>query len=104
MRLRRSYTVEFEEFWAAYPVEGRHDKPKAAAEFERALKRVEVAEIVGGARRYRDDPNRDSGKTKYAQGWLSGDRWNDPLIAASNGNGRGDRIGAWLAEQEALDG
>lgn len=100
---RRSYPTAFDTFWQAYPSEGRRDKPKAFAEWERAVKRL-AAELIGtegedldeeaagrivvGAERYAADPNRDPAKTKYAQGWLSGDRWNDPPLPAETPNGR----------------
>lgn len=77
----------FERFWVAYPTEGRRDKPKARALFVAALKRrVDPADIIAGATRYAADPNRGAEfphqtSTKYAQGWLSGERWNDPPLA-----------------------
>jgi hypothetical protein len=80
-----AYTDAFEELWNAYPRDGRHDKPKAAAAFTRALTRADLDAIVAGAQRYADDPNRDPGHTKYAEGWLNGDRWNDPPLSAQTG-------------------
>ena len=36
-----------------------------------------MAQIIAGAIRYRDDPNRLPEFTKYAEGWLNGDGWED---------------------------
>jgi hypothetical protein len=79
-----AYTAEFEEFWSVYAKEGKHDKPKAAAAFTRALLRADLGAILAGARRYAEDPNRDPGHTKYAEGWLNGDRWNDPVLSSKD--------------------
>lgn len=63
------------EFWAAYPM--KRDKPKAKGAYITALKRATAAVLIKAAQEYRDDPNRDDTHTKYPQGWLSGERWND---------------------------
>lgn len=65
----------FEEFWEVYPL--KNGKAKARDAFERALKKVSFGTILEGARRYRDDPNRNPGYTKWAQGWLNDERWSD---------------------------
>ncbi len=83
---RTSTPQAFAAFWDAYPV--KRDKPKALKAFERAVRRAPAEQIVAGARRYRDDPNRDPTKTKYPEGWLNGDRWEDPDLpppVATNG-------------------
>jgi len=68
----------FNAFWDAYPA--KRDKRKARLAFERALKRAEPEAIIAGAERYRDDPNRDEAYTKYPEGWLTADAWeNGPL-------------------------
>ena len=36
-----------------------------------------MAQILAGAIRYRDDPNRVDQFTKYAEGWLNADGWED---------------------------
>jgi hypothetical protein len=72
--------LEFNQFWAAYPL--KKDKRVAFKAFERALKRASIEDIVAGAERYRDDPNREDAFTKYPQGWLNADAWeNGPLPA-----------------------
>lgn len=70
--------LDFEAFWAVYP---RKAGKRAAREaWAKAVKRANPADIIAGAVRYRDDPNRDDAYTKYPQGWLNADRWeDDPL-------------------------
>ncbi len=72
---RKGYTPEFERFWLAYPL--RKGKAAAARAFHRALGRASAAEIIAGAQRYADDPQRKPDFTKYAEGWLNADRWLD---------------------------
>jgi hypothetical protein len=79
----REALSRFEEFWAAYPKEGRRDKPKAREAFVKACGKATPDEIIAGARSYAADPNRKPDKTKYAQGWLTGERWTEePLPGA----------------------
>ena len=68
----------FEEFYRIYP---RHEgRRKARQAFERALKRAPFAEILQGALRYRNDPNRDPSFTAHPATWLNRDGWeDDPL-------------------------
>lgn len=78
MRSKRARFSEadFEAFWAEYPTK----KSKAAARraFGKALATAGSLDVlVQGARRYANDPNRDPKKSKYAQGWLNDERWND---------------------------
>jgi hypothetical protein len=40
---------------------------------------VEVERVIDGATAYRDDAQRNPERTKYAEGWLSGRRWEDDL-------------------------
>jgi hypothetical protein len=70
----------FDEFWSVYPV--KMGKPKAREAFVRALRRGTFEEILAGAQRYRDDPNRDDRYTKWPQGWLNDDRWEDGALPA----------------------
>ena len=67
---------EFDRFWSVYPV--KRDKRKAKTAFESAVKRANPDDIIAGAERYRDDPNREESYTKYPQGWLSADAWENP--------------------------
>jgi hypothetical protein len=76
----QGYTRNFGEFWEVYP---RHrDKRKAFRAWRNAVARLGAtadarAAIIAGAIRYRDDPNRLDEFTKYAEGWLNGDGWED---------------------------
>lgn len=74
-RKRHEYSEQFEEFWKAYPSEGAKDKPKAYAAWSKAIKTADPADIIAGAKRYALVAK--PGYTKYAQGWLTGERWND---------------------------
>lgn len=75
---RNTYPPAFEEFWSAYPKKA--DKRAALKAWEQAIKRARPEDITSGAKRYRDDPNRDEAYTKNASTWLNADAWgNDPL-------------------------
>lgn len=77
-RKRRQYPEDFTEFWKVYPKNA--DKPVAFKAWEKAIHRAEVEDIIDGAQRYRDDPNRDDAYTKNAATWLNADAWeNGPL-------------------------
>lgn len=73
----------FDEFWSAYPM--KRGKPAARHAFASACKRAPAAEIIAGAARYAADPNRSDAFTKWAQGWLREDRWNDPPLPSRTG-------------------
>lgn len=79
---------DFETFWSIYP---RKEAKKAARDaFKAALKRAKPEQIVAGAQRYRDDPNRESAYTKHAATWLRSDCWDDDPLPPrpKNGNAR----------------
>jgi len=81
------YSEDFERFWQVYP--SKHGKRAASKAFDKALERASVDEIVAGAERYRNDPNRDPTYTKFAQGWLNDGRWSDgPLPPRGDGRSR----------------
>lgn len=94
----QGYTRNFDAFWVFYP---RHrDKRKAFKAWRNAVARLvattgatgatAMAQLEAGAQRYRDDPNRLDEFTKYAEGWLNGDGWEDEPLPARL-NGRRDR-------------
>lgn len=96
----KGYDQEFLEFWKVYPI--KRDKRKAQLAWRKSVtrlganaganRRTAMAQILAGAIRYRDDPNRDPGFTKYAEGWLNGDGWEDePLSPRRNGRPMKDR-------------
>lgn len=82
-REHRGHDLSFEAFWSAFPRKaGKADARKAWA---RAIRRARPEDIIRGAIRYRDDPNRPDEFTKWPQGWLNGDRWLDaPLPERSS--------------------
>lgn len=80
----------FDEFWSTYP--RRDDKGRARTAFASALRKTSVGAILDGARRYRDDPNRDPRYTKMPATWLNAEAWENAPLAA-----RGDRPGSATA-------
>lgn len=68
--------TKFGEFWGVYPI--KKGKPNAFKAWQQALARgADPDVIIEAARRYRDDPARNPQMTKYPQGWLSDERYND---------------------------
>lgn len=68
----------FDHFWSIYP--RKVGKPKAREAWKRAIKRADPSAIVAGAKRYRDDPNRDDAYTAHPTTWLNRDGWEDPPL------------------------
>jgi len=75
-KLEKTSVSPFNQFWDVYPK--RADKPAAVRAFEKAIRRVSLEVILDGAKRYRDDPNRDDGYTKNPATWLNADAWDNP--------------------------
>lgn len=84
----QGYPAVFEVWWKVYPL--HLGKRKALKAWRNAVRRIGTtsgasqdeaqAQLLAGAIRYRDDPNRIDEYTKYAEGWLNADRWeDDPL-------------------------
>lgn len=72
----------FDKFWSVYPRKG--GKGAARRQWAAALRRGMDAEaIIAAAERYRDDPKRDPRFTKYPQGWLNDERYNDEPASAA---------------------
>ena len=69
----------FSQFWEIYPI---HNGGQVVAlkAFKKALKVTTLEEILDGARRYRDDPNRAREFTAYPATWLNQQRWADPAL------------------------
>jgi hypothetical protein len=100
----KGYTEPFLAFWSAYPLHRAKRQAqlswlKSVARLSSILGSIEEAQsvILAGAIRYRDDPNREGGYTRYAATWLNGDGWEDePLPTRISPNGRSsmyDRLG-----------
>jgi hypothetical protein len=68
----------FDAFWKSYP--RKTAKRGAASAFVKAIRRAEPETIIEGARRYADDPNRDSTFTAHPASWLNDDRWLDEAL------------------------
>lgn len=63
-------------FWSVFPK--KKGKPAAYKSWQKALARgADPNAIIKAAERYRDEPSRNPDKTKYPQGWLSDERYND---------------------------
>jgi hypothetical protein len=73
----KNLSHEFEtEFWPAYP--RKVGKPAALKAYLAARKRSSFEAVMAGVRRYAQErAGEDAQFTKYPQGWLSGDHWND---------------------------
>ncbi len=73
---------DFVEFWGTYP----RPVAKGAARkaWRAAVKLAAPVEIIAGAVRYRNDPNRSADFTAHPSTWLNAERWNDtPLPVRS---------------------
>lgn len=91
------YNAQFLEFWEVYPL--HRDKRKAEKAWRNAVARAGAtadarAAIIAGAIRYRDDPNRSNEFTKYAEGWLNGDGWEDEPLPPRLSNGKSPMVGS----------
>jgi hypothetical protein len=69
---------EFDAFWAVIP--RKVGKRTAASAFTRARHRASFEEIMAGAKRFAEDPNRTDEFTPHPTTWLNRDGWaDDPL-------------------------
>lgn len=76
--IKENNDKEFCEFWNEYP--RKLDKGKAKRAFASAITRASFEDILAGAIRYKNDPNRLDEFTKYPASWLNADSWeNAPL-------------------------
>ena len=62
-------------FWSVYP--RRVGKAAAQKAWAKALRSATAADIIAGAERYRDDPNRSAQYTKHPTTWLNQGCWDD---------------------------
>lgn len=85
-----NYPVAFEEFWSAYP---RHEgKRKALEAWRNARRRATATEILEGARRYAQDPNRRPQFTAHPSTWLNRDGWTDEPLPDEGPRSQQDRL------------
>jgi SOS-response transcriptional repressor LexA len=96
---RQILAEQFDEFWDVYP--RRVGKVAAEKAFRKSADRVDPLEIIAGARRYAEDPNREPEFTAHPTSWLNAGRWDDELIPAK---GRQSGTRAYLEAAEALSG
>ena len=85
----------FDAFWNAYP--RKQDKGHARRAWGKACTKAHPRDIISGAARYRDDPNREQEFTALPATWLNGERWLDEPLPA-----RSSRSDAKNAEVQAL--
>lgn len=79
-KLEKNIDIEkaIEQFWAIYP--RRTAKGRVADALTKALRKASLDDILAGAERYRDDPNREDAFTQYPATWLNAEGWeDDPL-------------------------
>ena len=76
-KLQKNIYIEkaIEQFWAIYP--RRTAKGRVADALTKALKKASLDDILAGAERYRDDPNREDAFTQYPATWLNAEGWDD---------------------------
>jgi hypothetical protein len=67
--------IAFRHFWNRYPHKIAIAEARVA--FAQALKIAKAEDIIIGAQRFAEDPNRDSTYTPYPSKWLNGQRWMD---------------------------
>lgn len=78
--LEPSLETPFDAFWNAYP--RKVAKRAAEAAWQKAIREASADEIVAGARRFANDPNRHPSFTPHPATWLNHGRWaDDPLPA-----------------------
>jgi hypothetical protein len=77
-RKQNTDTEAFAAFWSVYPL--KVGKGAALKAYLKAVRRASPDEILSGAQRYADDPNRNPGYTAHASTWLNADRWQDEAL------------------------
>ncbi|BDY31392.1 hypothetical protein [Mycolicibacterium mageritense] len=78
------YPSAFEEWWQHYP--RKDSKKDALGAWRAACKRASKDDLINGAIRYANDPNRQPKYTKLPARWLRGDCWlSDQLPGDNNG-------------------
>ncbi|UXE05396.1 helix-turn-helix DNA binding domain protein [Arthrobacter phage Renna12] len=93
-----AHSADFADFWAVYP--RKTAKASAVKAWQKAVKSAAAEDIIRGARRYAEDPNREAKFTAYPATWLNGGRWEDEALP-SRSDGPRDRQGEILAREMA---
>lgn len=88
-----TWNLAWDAFWDAYPRKaGKLDAHKA---WQQALRRgADPAQIVAGARRYAEDPNREDAYTAHPATWLRRGSWDDGPLPERGGAPRAQVSGA----------
>jgi len=73
--VRRIPGTSFDDFWEVYP--RRAAKAAAYKAWSKAVLSASPEDVLAGAARYRDDPNREPQFTAHAATWLNAERWSD---------------------------
>lgn len=76
---------DFRRFWEAYP--RKEGKGHAKRAWIRATRKASGQQIVCGAEKYRDDPNREKPFTRLPATWLNGECWDDEPLPKREGQG-----------------
>jgi hypothetical protein len=72
---------DFERFYASFPSARKGAKRPVHKAWDQALHRgADPSDILAGAVRFRDDPNRVDAFTPGAAAWLNRDGWEEPLL------------------------
>lgn len=112
-----SIETPFDLFWKVYPL--KVGKAAAKKAWDKAITQEDQDNIIIGASKYAQDPNRHPSYTAHPSTWLNAGRWaDDPLpprevspdekrsLEASEARLKAERVKAesqaWFAEQEAL--
>jgi hypothetical protein len=77
-RIQNTDKYTFLDFWSIYP--RKVAKQEAERAYAKALKTASAEEIIEGARRYANDPNRTAQFTAYPATWLNRGSWSDEPI------------------------
>lgn len=68
----------FDEFWKVYPK--KVAKPEARKAWDKAIRKKDPQAIIHAAERYAKTEQVCRGFAKHPQGWLNGERFNDPDV------------------------
>lgn len=80
---RSPYGAAFGRFWEIYP--RKVGKREAWKVWQQIISDASAEEIIAGAVRYRDDPNREPQYTAHPSTWLRAGRWDDDPLPTRSG-------------------
>lgn len=103
--VRTKLDPAFDEFWQAFPV--KKGKKPARQSWDRAIRAgIRPSVMIDGALRYRVELERNpTTSPKWAQGWITDERWNDEPSAPPRPVTKSERaisdMAEWAQQQEA---